>query len=57
MNLMILATCTGLHQGGLIAEHDALRRAIGSAPSVYACYRFAAKLREHKPPSTLAWPA
>ncbi len=33
----------------LIAEHDALRQAIGGAPSVYACYRFATKLRQHKP--------
>lgn len=31
----------------LIAEHDALRDAIGGAPSQWACYRFAAKLREH----------
>jgi len=33
----------------LIAEHDALRQALGGSPSVYACYRFAAKLRQHKP--------
>ncbi|MFL6138369.1 MAG: transposase [Frankiaceae bacterium] len=32
----------------LVAEHDALRRALGGeAPSVHAAYRFAAKLREH----------
>ena len=31
----------------LIAEHDALRDAIGGAPSQWACYRFAVKLREH----------
>lgn len=31
----------------LIGEHAALQAAIGGAPSVYACYRFAAKLREH----------
>jgi transposase len=31
----------------LIAEHDALREAIGGAPSVHAAYRFTAKLREH----------
>jgi|SRR5580658_6240745 IS5 family transposase len=30
-----------------IAEHDALRDAIGGAPSQWACYRFAVKLREH----------
>jgi transposase, IS5 family len=33
----------------LIAEHDALREALGAAPSVYACYRFATKLRAHSP--------
>jgi Transposase DDE domain/Transposase domain (DUF772) len=31
----------------LIAEHAALREAIGGAPSHWACYRFAVKLREH----------
>jgi hypothetical protein len=31
----------------LIAEHAALRGAIGGAPSHWACYRFAAKLRDH----------
>jgi hypothetical protein len=31
----------------LIAEHDALRDAIGGAPSQWACYRFAEKLRKH----------
>jgi hypothetical protein len=30
----------------LIAEHAALREALGDTPSVYACYRFSAKLRE-----------
>src|SRR6266487_907211 len=33
----------------LIAEHDALRDALGGAPSVYACYRFATKLRANRP--------
>ncbi len=35
----------------LVREHAALRAAItdGEAPSVYACYRFAAKLRAYKP--------
>ncbi len=35
----------------LVREHTALRRAItdGGVPSVYACYRFAAKLRAYKP--------
>jgi hypothetical protein len=31
----------------LIAEHAALREVIGGAPSHWACYRFAAKLRAH----------
>ncbi len=33
----------------LIAEHAGLREAIGGAPSEWACYRFAVKLRAHKP--------
>src|SRR6266540_82421 len=33
----------------LIAEHDALRETLGDAPSVYACYRFATKLRANRP--------
>lgn len=32
----------------LVTEHIALRKAIGGAPSVDACYRFTRKLREHK---------
>ncbi len=32
----------------LATEHAALRKAIGGAPSVDACYRFTRKLREHK---------
>ncbi len=32
----------------LVAEHAALRQAIGGTPSVDACYRFTAKLRQHK---------
>src|SRR5437763_3999258 len=31
----------------LVAEHDGLQAALGAAPSVYACYRFATKLRQH----------
>jgi transposase, IS5 family len=31
----------------LVNEHAALRATLGCAPSVYACYRFTAKLREH----------
>jgi hypothetical protein len=34
----------------LIAEHDALRVAIGGAPSQWACYRFANKLSRYRPP-------
>jgi transposase len=33
----------------LVAEHPGLQAALGCAPSVYACYRFAAKLRAYKP--------
>ena len=33
----------------LVREHAALQAACGAAPSVYACYRFAGKLRAHKP--------
>ncbi len=33
----------------LVAEHAALRDSLGDAPSIYALYRFAAKLRKHKP--------
>jgi len=32
----------------LVQEHEALQRALGDIPSVYAAYRFAAKLRAHK---------
>ncbi len=32
----------------LVAEHAALRKAVGGAPSADACYRFTRKLREHK---------
>lgn len=31
----------------LIAEHATLREVIGGAPSHWACYRFATKLRDH----------
>ena len=33
----------------LIAEHDALQDALGGVPSVYALYRFSAKLRRFQP--------
>lgn len=32
----------------LVAEHDALRAAVGGAPSADACYRFARKMRENR---------
>jgi hypothetical protein len=31
----------------LVHEHEALQRALGAVPSVYAAYRFAGKLRAH----------
>src|SRR3954470_357837 len=31
----------------LVAEHPALQAALGCVPSVYACYRFTAKLRHY----------
>ncbi len=33
----------------LVAEHAGLQAALGCVPSVYACYRFTAKLRKFKP--------
>jgi hypothetical protein len=33
----------------LIAEHPGLQGAIGGTPSVWACYRFATKLRANRP--------
>jgi hypothetical protein len=32
----------------LVAEHEALQRALGSAPSLDSCYRFTRKLRHHR---------
>lgn len=43
----VYALPTWTRTARLIGEHAALQAAIGGAPSVYACYRFAAKLREH----------
>lgn len=45
----LYAIPTWSRTAALIGEHAALQAALGGAPSVYACYRFAAKLREHKP--------
>lgn len=43
----VYALPTWTRTARLIAEHVVLREAIGGAPSHWACYRFAAKLREH----------
>ena len=43
----VYALPTWTRTARLIAEHAALRGAIGGAPSQWACYRFATKLREH----------
>jgi hypothetical protein len=45
----LYAIPTWSRTAALIGEHAALRDAIGDAPSVYACYRFAAKLRALRP--------
>src|SRR2546421_9612764 len=45
----LYAIPTWSRTAALIAEHGALQDALGAAPSVYALYRFATKLREHKP--------
>ena len=45
-SLYVLPTWT--RTARLVAEHAALSKAIGGTPSVDACYRFAAKLRQHK---------
>ena len=45
----LYAIPTWTRTAALVAEHAALREACGAAPSVYALYRFAAKLRAHKP--------
>src|SRR6266851_3129626 len=45
----LYAIPTWTRTAALIREHAALREALSDAPSVYACYRFAAKLRAHKP--------
>jgi hypothetical protein len=45
-SLYAIPTCS--RTARLVAEHAGLQAALGCAPSVYACYRFGAKLREHK---------
>jgi hypothetical protein len=45
-SLYVLPTWT--RTVALVAEHAALRKAIGGTPSADACYRFTRKLRRHK---------
>ena len=45
----LYAILTWSRTAALIAEHPVLQAAIGGCPSVYALYRFARKLRTHKP--------
>ena len=45
----LYAIPTWSRTAALIAEHTGLQEALGGCPSVYACYRFATKLRKHKP--------
>jgi hypothetical protein len=45
----LYAIPTWSRTAALIAEHKALQDALGATPSVYACYRFAAKLRANRP--------
>lgn len=45
--MAVYALPTWSRTARLIAEHAALRDAIGGAPSQRACYRFAAEMREH----------
>jgi len=44
-SVYVLPTWT--RTAALVADHDALQAVLGCAPSVYACYRFATKLRDH----------
>src|SRR6266508_544227 len=46
-SLFNLATWTWV--AALIAEHPGLQQALGGKPSVWACYRFSARLRENRP--------
>jgi hypothetical protein len=43
------AILTWSRTAALIGEHVALQSALGDAPSVHACYRFARKLRQNAP--------
>src|SRR5919199_5568702 len=44
----LYAIPTWSRTAALVAEHAALQAALGCVPSVYACYRFTAKLRTYK---------
>jgi hypothetical protein len=45
----LYALPTWTRVAALIAEHPGLQAAIGGSPSLWACYRFTTKLREHRP--------
>ena len=45
----LYAISTWSRMAALISEHTGLQEALGGCPSVYACYRFATKLRKHRP--------
>src|SRR4051812_28364916 len=45
----LFALPTWTRVAALIAEHPGLQRGLGGAPSIWACYRFATKLRNEKP--------
>src|SRR5207248_4251623 len=43
----LYALPTWSRTAALVREHSALQAVLGCCPSVYACYRFTTKLREH----------
>ena len=45
----LFALPTWTRVAALLAEHPGLQAALGESPSIWACYRFANKLREQKP--------
>src|SRR5438477_2694007 len=45
----LYAIPTWSRTAALVAEHAALKAVLGCVPSVYACYRFSAKLRAYAP--------
>jgi hypothetical protein len=45
----LFALPTWTRVAALIEEHPGLQAALGGSPSIWACYRFANKLREQKP--------